>query len=379
MAFRPHVIPSEAFTPRKVHYLTLADLPRQDICLTASSIFTLSNGELEVLAWNHSTMFFDGTSPTKVEVPPREGRDTFRAGQAKKVLHPSIVPPMSSRTLARLQIDWIAHYIAHHPNLHEDDIVMYTDAWDVTIQSNMSSVGSVLHRLTNGRRGLLFNSEPCCGDSFGLPGPYGDYLRSTSFDVQLSPHEPTQRVPGPHICRQMLIKSSMYSEMGGPNWSLGSGGIVGDVKTFREFMLKVVHITNEQVARAVANPLVPLYEGDQISFQLAYPEINVIVDTRSEVFMVSSYLTTNGTVEHYDNVRGCDPDYFKDGVPSKLVWYGQQHVPMILHFPGGYKKLWASCADPMAEYLKPRSPGKHMWDVDRNIRVPIHSVCDYYA
>ncbi|RHY21353.1 hypothetical protein DYB32_009836, partial [Aphanomyces invadans] len=286
-----------------------------EICLTASSIFTLSKGELEVLAWNQSAKFFDGTGPKKVEVPPRVGRDVFRAGQAKK-------------------IDWIAHYVANHPGLHEDDIIMYTDAWDVTIQADMSAVGTVLTRLTGGRRGILFNAEPSCGDSFELPGPYGDYLRSSKFDVQLAPSAPIQSVPGPHICRHMMIKSSMHSAMGGPNWSLGSGGIVADVKTLRDFMLKVVEITNDQVARAMADPTVPLFEGDQISFQLAHPHLNVLVDTRSDVFMVSSFLTTQGAVEHYDNQNGCDADYFKDGVPSKLMWFETPHTPMILHFPG---------------------------------------------
>ncbi|CAK4084011.1 unnamed protein product [Aphanomyces euteiches] len=358
--FRPPHLDAEHFKPRKIHYVTLADNPREEICLTGASIYTLSKGQLQILAWNHSTTFFDGTSPSSAN-SPRVG--DFRAGQAKK-------------------IEWIAHYILHHPDLHEDDVVMYTDAWDVAIQTDMSGVGNTLLKFTSGRRGIIFNSEPSCGDSFELLGGYGDYLRSrAAFDVQLQPDAPIFKVPGPHICRQMLIKSAMHSSMGGPNWSLGSGGIVADVKSLRTFMQRVVQVTDEQIERHLADPNnVPLFEGDQISFQLAYlrfPEINVMVDTKSEIFMVTSYMTTPGVVERMDNANGCAPDFYKDGAPSKHSWYG--HTPMILHFPGDYKKFWTSCGDPMAEILKSKVSGKVMWDVDRNVPIPIRDVCPVYT
>ncbi|RHY19556.1 hypothetical protein DYB32_010211, partial [Aphanomyces invadans] len=363
-----------------------------EICLTASSIFILSQGELEVLAWDDSATFFDGTSPKPpVNATNVDTLHAVRMGQAKKVPPPpsmlvleqkEAMPDASLFPVGVVGIDWIAHYVTHHPNLHDDDIIVYTDAWDVVIQTDMSAVGSILRRMTGGQRGLLFNSEPSCGDSFELPGEYGEYLRSASFDVHLSVADKHVRsVTGRDICRQMLIKSSMHSAMGGPNWSLGSGGIVGDVWTFRQFMARVVQVTTEQIERARADPTVPVFEGDQISFQLAYlrsPELNVLVDTRSEVFLVTSFMTLPGAVDHYDIDHGCSAtSFFRGGVPSKLRWFN--HTPMILHFPGDYKHLYDRCADNVKAVLKAAAPGKFMWDVDRNTSIPVHDVCYDYT
>ncbi|KDO17046.1 hypothetical protein SPRG_17257, partial [Saprolegnia parasitica CBS 223.65] len=171
--------PHSPFNVGKVHVITLADDPtRTAICPLAASVY--SQGlVLGVLGWNYSDHFFDGTSCG----PPcqaNRGKD-IRIGQQKK-LH------------------WLHHYFEHHPNLHDDDLVLFTDAWDVIVNGDTATLASIFLKQTRGQRGVIFNGEPSCGDSFGIANPYGDKLRSKRWPIRLERSQNVRYASGHDMC-----------------------------------------------------------------------------------------------------------------------------------------------------------------------------------
>ncbi|KAF0700772.1 Aste57867_8725 [Aphanomyces stellatus] len=381
-----------AFKPRALRYITLADNPHYDgICLTATSVF-LSDGVLQVLAWNHSSRFFDGTSCGAQCEPNAHG--DFRVGQQKKV-------------------HWLTHYFEHNQELDDDDLVLFTDAWDVVIQSDLRAITDRFLQQTDNQRGVIFNGEPTCGDSFAMPGAssnanqisffhlsqgqYGDQLRAASFPVQLASTHPVRNIQGTEICNMIAAKTSINSIAEGPNWSLGSGGIVGDVQSIRAFIRRVNQVHDEQQKKYETQLSPFFFYGDQISFQLAYvrfPEINVKVDTSGDIFFVTSHFIAPGDLDKFNLETGCSKDYFLNGQPSKLAWDGT--APLILHFPGTlplvqnaiwptkyapgqYKHLYTFCAPNVIEYVRSESPKKYFFDVDRQQNVLISTICSKYS
>nr|AIG56501.1 secreted protein [Achlya hypogyna] len=348
---------NDEFRPRELRFLTLADLVRGEICVMASKLF--SHGyPMDVLAWNHSTTFFDGTSCG----PPcsAEKNGEFRHGQQKK-LH------------------WLLHYFVHSPDLHDDDLVLYNDAWDVVVQNDPSVLPHLFLKHTGGVRGVIFNSEPSCGDSFTLPSDYARTLRESFFEVRLDMSYPPRKIRGDNICNLIAAKTAINSKVAGPNWSLGSGGILGDVKSIRAFLLRVDQVRREQEALAATGVSVA-FEGDQVAFQLAYvrfPEINAKVDTSGEIFLVVSYLVAEGDLEFFNPKTGCEVGFMKSNRPSTLSWF--QGPPVFLHFPGDFKSMFPSCERLAAEHVRDLHPGKYFVDVDRKTKVKIHDVCSNFS
>ncbi|ETV92774.1 hypothetical protein H310_13001 [Aphanomyces invadans] len=346
------------FVPRQLRVLTLADNPRPEICLTATSVFQ-AGMVLQVLAWDHSTEFFDHTSCGDPCKPNAEG--DFRVGQQKKV-------------------HWLSHFFEHNTDLHDDDLILFTDAWDVVIQRDLREITNVFLAQTNHDRGVVFNGEPGCGDSFTLPGMYGDQLRHGSFAVQLESTYPARMIQGDNMCNMIAAKTSMNSLSKGPNWSLGSGGMLGDVRSVRAFLRRVNQVHAEQLDKYSRHESPFFFYGDQIAFQLAYvrfPEINVKVDTSGDIFFVTSFFVTPGDLDHFSLHGGCDDAYFAHNTPSKLAWHGG--TPFFLHFPGGYKHLYATCAPQVEHAVRDQAPGKYMFDVDRQKNVLVSSVCPNYS
>ncbi|RHY38468.1 hypothetical protein DYB30_008077 [Aphanomyces astaci] len=238
------------FIPRPLRVLTLADNPRAvEICLTASSVYQ-SGMVLQVLAWDHSTEFFDHSSCGGPCSKANTDGD-FRVGQQKKV-------------------HWLTHYFEHNADLHDDDLILFTDAWDVVIQRDLRELTAVFLAQTNHQRGVIFNGEPGCGDSFTLPGMYGDQLRHGAFTVQLDSSYPERTIQGDNMCNMIAAKTSMNSLSKGPNWSLGSGGILGDVQSVRAFLRRVNQVHAEQQQKFDRHESPFFFYGDQIAFQLAY-------------------------------------------------------------------------------------------------------------
>ncbi|KDO18339.1 hypothetical protein SPRG_15286 [Saprolegnia parasitica CBS 223.65] len=318
------------YTPRKLHFLTLADDTRPEICLVAAAVHATGH-QLQVLAWNHSTNFFDNTS-CGAQCGANTAND-FRVGQQKKT-------------------HWLHHYLASHPDLHDDDLLLYTDAYDVVVQMPLDVLTQRFLRQTRGQRGILFNAEPTCGDSFTLGGDYGDQLRAASFDHGT-----------------------------GPNLFLGSGGILGDVASVRAYLRRVkqVHKAQQDAYDAGTSPF--FFYGDQISFQLAYvqfPELNAQVDRDGDIFFVVSSGVGHGTFEHLTPNSGCSSAYYVNGSGSLLTWSGS--APVFFHFPGGFKFMYASCARAVTAHLvhTAKQPPV-MYDVDRQRPIAIASICPEYA
>ncbi|RHY28176.1 hypothetical protein DYB32_006171 [Aphanomyces invadans] len=221
---------------------------------------------------------------------------------------------------------------------------------------------------------------------------YGDQLRHGSFAVQLESTYPARMIQGDNMCNMIAAKTSMNS---GPNWSLGSGGMLGDVRSVRAFLRRVNQVHAEQLDKYSRHESPFFFYGDQIAFQLAYvrfPEINVKVDTSGDIFFVTSFFVTPGDLDHFSLHGGCDDAYFSHNTPSKLAWHGG--TPFFLHFPGvvclgrhafgkmgvgGYKHLYATCAPQVEHAIRDQAPGKYMFDVDRQKNVLVSSVCPNYS
>ncbi|OQS05646.1 hypothetical protein THRCLA_20562, partial [Thraustotheca clavata] len=341
------------FRPRKLRFLTLADLPKPQICVMASALYE-QGYPLDVLAWNNSEKFFDGTSCGDPCTPNTD--NNFRHGQQKKLY-------------------WLVHYFQNHPDLHDDDLVLYNDAWDVIVQDDISRLPDLFLKHTNGKRGVIFNSEPACGDSFAAKDEYAKILRETEFEVRLDTTYPPRKVFGESICNLIAAKTALNTKVAGPNWSLGSGGILGDVRSIRAFLARVEQVRQEH-EDLVASGTSVSFQGDQIAFQLAYvrfPEINAKVDASGEIFLVLSYLVAQGDLEYFDPNDGCTSGFLHNNKPSTLTWF--QGTPVFIHFPGDYKKLFGSCEELAAVSVRAVSPGKYFNDIDRTSKVAIHDVC----
>ncbi|RHY37977.1 hypothetical protein DYB30_012200 [Aphanomyces astaci] len=360
------------FVPRKLRFLTLADNPRPEICLLAASVFAYeSSSVLEVLGWNYSSTFFDGTTCGQGCANKRDGKQ-YRHGQQKK-LH------------------WLSHYFEKNPELHDDDLVLFTDAWDVVVQDDPQKLTQLFLQQTKLKRGVIFNGEPSCGDSFGNGGNYGNQLRQKKWTIQLTVDQKPRVIAGQNMCSAVAAKTASTDAAPGPNWSLGSGGFLGDVRSIRAFLRRITEIRVAQekdffrLANASAfaddpafgQPLRQsfLFEGDQILFQIAYlkyPEVNVLVDTAADIFFVMSYLIGSGS-----GSSGCTSLYFHDQVPSKFTWNDVQ--PVFFHFPGDFKPMFPRCANATAKYRRAPNPGKYFYDVDRQHDVAISSICPDYS
>ncbi|RQM23132.1 hypothetical protein B5M09_004682, partial [Aphanomyces astaci] len=66
-------------------------------------------------------------------------------------------------------VHWLTHYFEHNADLHDDDLILFTDAWDVVIQRDLRELTAVFLAQTNHQRGVIFIGEPGCADSFTLP------------------------------------------------------------------------------------------------------------------------------------------------------------------------------------------------------------------
>ncbi|OQR95484.1 hypothetical protein THRCLA_07820 [Thraustotheca clavata] len=352
----PRTPPTEPapFKPKRIHFLTLADDDRPEVCLVGSILYQ-SGHILQILAWNHSTRFFDNTT-CGVQCGANEGND-FRVGQQKKT-------------------HWLHHYIMHTNHLDDDDVILFTDSYDVIIQADVNELPNLFLKQTKDRRGIIFNSEPTCGDSFTLGGDYGDHLRNAVFGVQLYTNTPVKSVLGWHMCEQIEAKSIASSVGDGPNKFLGSGGFIGDVKTVREFLqrVKMVHKKQQDAFESGASPF--FFYGDQISFQLAYvlyPELNAQVDRNGEIFFVVSSGVHFGIFENFLPNFGCTDNYFSNGIGSNLTW--SHSKPIFFHFPGGYKHLYTTCAKHVLKRIIPISGDQFMFDIDRQRSISMESVC----
>jgi hypothetical protein len=347
-----------SFAPRRILYLTLADIPdRPGICLVGTAVAQVG-GVLQVLAWNHSSKFFDGTS-CGAQCGANLGQN-FRVGQQKKT-------------------HWLHHYFENF-KLDDDDLVLFTDAWDVVVQASLAPLPELFLKQTRGQRGIIFNSEPVCGDSFTLPIPYGDKLRSHWFDVRLREDDAIQVVIGTKMCNEIKKKSELSSIGTGPNLYLGSGGFLGDVKTVRAFLRRVKQVHSKQQALYDSGKSNLAFEGDQISFQLAYvlyPELNAMVDRNGEIFFVTSDGVKKDSFEHFNMQEGCSKDYFANEVGSVLSW--SQSIPIFVHFPGGHKGMYGRCAEPVVKSLQKKARGKRLYDVDRKRDVYFNDICRDYG
>ncbi|OQS00570.1 hypothetical protein ACHHYP_03393 [Achlya hypogyna] len=354
----PSQAPTPQFTPRRIHFVTLADDDRPEICLVAAAVYQAGH-VLQVLAWNHSTHFFDNTS-CGAQCGANAAND-FRVGQQKKT-------------------HWLHHYMEHHPDLHDDDLVLYTDAYDVVVQADVNVLSALFLNQTSGRRGIIFNSEPTCGDSFTLGGDYGAQLRAAAFAVQPTVGDPVTMVRGTDMCDAIHARSIASSPGTGPNLYLGSGGILGDVATVRTFLQRVKQVHKEQQDAYEAGRSPFFFYGDQISFQLAYvrfPELNAQVDRDGAIYFVVSSAVRAGTMSHLLPNVGCDDGYYANAVGSTLEW--SNSIPVFFHFPGGYKFMYNSCARPVAAALAKDRRQHYMYDVDRHSKIPLATVCPQYA
>jgi hypothetical protein len=346
------------FVPRRMLFLTLADIPdRPGICLVGTAVAQVG-GILQVLAWNHSTTFFDGTS-CGAQCKANFQKD-LRVGQQKKT-------------------HWLHHYFEKY-SLNDDDLVLLTDAWDVVIQASLEQLPALFLKHTKGQRGVIFNSETVCGDSFAIWGSYGDHLRKSLVDVQLGENDTIRKVRGSEMCNEIKKKSELSSIGTGPNVYLGSGGFLGDVKTVRALLRRVKQVHSKQQS-LYERGVVPFpYYGDQISFQIAYvmyPELNVKVDRNGEIFFVTSDGVMDNSFEHFNMREGCNDDYFANETGSVLSW--SESIPIFVHFPGGHKGKYAKCAEPVVKSLQKKAHGKRMYDVDRNRYIYIHDVCSDFT
>ncbi|OQS05991.1 hypothetical protein THRCLA_01931 [Thraustotheca clavata] len=352
--------PKGTFKPQNIRFLTLADDKRHEICTLAASIYQQGN-VLEVMGWDYSDTFFDGTScGTRCHTPP--GNTNNRFGQEKKLY-------------------WLLHYIEKKPDLHDDDLVLFTDAWDVIVNGDTTKLTELFLKHTNHERGIIFNGEPTCGDSFGIWGSYGDKLRNRNWRIKFEKKQTERGISGNDMCSAIAAKTLSNTLIPGPNWSLGSGGILGDVKSIREFLQRVHQIRKEQEDEYNNSPINSfLFEGDQILFQIAYlrfPDINVKIDANSEIFFVISYYISNGDFNEFIPGQGCTSNYMANGTSSRFAW--NDVAPVFFHFPGGYKYMFDSCARPTIEYRRQRGAGQYFIDVDRSTNVSIKSICSSFA
>ncbi|OQS05995.1 hypothetical protein THRCLA_01932 [Thraustotheca clavata] len=356
----PIKVVNASFTPGKLHIVTLADNPtREELCPSAASLYT-QGYVLGVLGWNYSDTFFDKKT---CGTPCQANRDhNNRFGQQKK-LH------------------WLHYYLEHHPSLHDDDLVLFTDAWDVIVNGNVSTIPQLFLKQTMGKRGVIFNGEPSCGDSFGMNGHYGDKLREKQWPIRLHKEQKLHYANGRDMCYAIAVKTMISTPISGPNWSLGSGGIVGDVATVREFLRRVHQIRIEQELEYAKNPEQSfLFEGDQILFQLAYlrfPEINAIIDTQAEIFFVLSFLVGEGDFTEFSMEKGCTMNYLANNIGSKFTL--NNITPIFFHFPGSSKRHLNQCFSCVARERAHLRPNQYFMDIDRQQNVSIHDVCQRYA
>ncbi|RLO07929.1 hypothetical protein DYB28_006076 [Aphanomyces astaci] len=116
-------------------------------------------------------------------------------------------------------VHWLTHYFEHNADLHDDDLILFTDAWDVVIQRDLREFTAVFLAQTNHQRGVIFIGEPGCADSFTLPGDlvgsfvgiHGDQLRHGAFTVQLDSTYPERTIQGDNMCNMIAAKTSMNS------------------------------------------------------------------------------------------------------------------------------------------------------------------------
>jgi hypothetical protein len=340
---------SKGFIPRTLHVFSFADDVHPGVCHIASAVLQ-AGVPLRMLGWNHSARFFDHTScGARCDANLEH---SHRLGQEKKV-------------------EWLHHLSGNYQKqgILPDDLILFTDAFDVIIQRPVTDVLKIFPLLTNHQKGIVLNGEPVCGDSFLLDSKYGKRLRRRNFEFKLNEDQDVRTIQGKDMCGLMASKTQSVSFHKGPNWSLGSGGFVGDPESLKLFFRRLLSVRSQMVE----------YQGDQILFQLTYlryPEINMFIDVAADLFLVMSPLIGNDDLEKFD-AEGCTEAFMNDTRPSALRSSRKQ--PVFLHFPGEHREKYANCCKLIITQEVQSRREQYFVDTDRDETIRIHDICPEYV
>lgn len=109
------------FRPRRTHLFSFADSPKQQVCLLAAGAAQYGY-ELNMLGWNKSEHFADGTS---CGAACKLQKDMMKAHERK----------------IYWQYDLTQKYAEY--GIHDDDLIVFTDAFDVLLQSDPGRIADL--------------------------------------------------------------------------------------------------------------------------------------------------------------------------------------------------------------------------------------------
>jgi hypothetical protein len=347
----------DGFRPRRTHLFSFADSPKQQVCLLAAGAAQYGY-EVNMLGWNKSESFADGTSCGE---PCKLKHDVMKAHERK----------------IYWQHDLTQKYAEY--GIHDDDLIVFTDAFDVLIQSDPGRIADLFLQQTRNRRGVVFNGEPTIGSSFLLTGDYGDRLRRGQYEVRLATDQSPRNVSGNDLWKLMAAKTLMTAASNGPFFGLNSGIFVGDPVSLRTFFEHVLEVKKTMTDT----------RGDQILYQVAYvryPELNMVVDTAASISYVQSYLYRPGDVNLFSTrqegnktVTTClAEEYLTAATPGSKIRFGTDSEPVFMHFPGDFKPMYGTtCWKPtwtaLAATIGANTTG--IRDFDRGQHVPLSAFC----
>jgi hypothetical protein len=318
------------------------------ICLLGASLQKYGI-QLNVLGWNQSIHFADGTSCTSdgCEVAEEDSPQSH----ARKIFW--------QHNLSQKYQEY---------GIHDDDLILFMDAYDVLMLSDPTRLTELYLRHTRNKRGIVFNGEPTCGNSFLLWGSYGKLLRGQKYQVQLRVDEEPRIFTGHEMCTVMMSKTLMNSVSNGPFFGLNSGLFIGDAKSLQQFFAKIMEV------RATINFE---YHGDQFLYQLAYlryPEINILIDTDASLFYTFSYLFRPGDVTGilFDK---CSKNFLQGKKNKVIVRYTHETEPVFMHFPGRWDTLYTKCVQNPYKKMYPSMANAIIRDFDRQENILGKVIC----
>lgn len=249
------------------------------------------------------------------------------------------------------KLHWMMHLTQH---AHEDDVLLFLDAFDSIAQQDLESVLPRFTQLLGGRRGVLFQGERNCFPFDQVKSRGGGWAVMANDDICVDPPAPRAGpfiIKGKDMCALMSNMSATASGRSAPAggaW-LNSGGYMGDVLSLRA-MLAGCAAMQQRYPNAAG--------GDQTYAQLAlvtFPAINMHVDSDARIwFALQNY--ESGQVPGIGATE-CDANYTP--APSHSLF---------MHFNGNGKGFQASCTKAILRTKTTTTPVSFL-DYDRSTRI----------